>query len=647
MGKRMVKAVRRGRLEEVPEDEVDFELESPNQLFGAGINAIPLPSAVQAHRLFYGDRFSRQAVPLVEAEEPLVQNVVTDDPDGRSFEEVLGGKLGVVRSPADGKVEKVAGNTVFLRGADGTRHKIRLHHARPFNYKTGIDQTPVVKPGDEVKAGQMLARSNYTDERGTMALGRNARVAFVPYLGYSMDDATVISEDFARKLSSEHLLKIKSEFGKEIKGGMDHFVSLYPKKFTKDQLGKLDEKGVARPGQIIEPGDPLILATRPRSISSASADLGALSRSAATTRLDASKTWDGETPAKVEDVSRTRGGWTVVLRTVKPAGIGDKIVIRQGQKGTIAKILPMHRMPRTRDGRPMDMLFNQLGLPSRVNASTPYEAMLGKIAEKTGKPYKAPPFTKPGESWWDYVKGELDRHGLQFEEDLYDPEKDRFLERPVGVGNAYVLKLVHMAADKESARGQGSYTADEQPARGGGAGGQAKRRGGLETHALISSGAYKVVREGATLHGQKNDEYWRALRAGQTPRPPGAPFVWGKFRALLQGAGMQARALGKGRMRLGPWRDRDLDEKAREIRNGDILDMRTMEPVEGGLFDKRIVGANGWGRITLPHPVPNPAFEDAVATLLGLKRRELEEILDGERELPPHLRERLEAARNA
>jgi hypothetical protein len=216
---------------------------------------------------------------------------------------------------------------------------------------------------------------------------------------------------------------------------------------------------------------------------------------------------------------------------------------------------------------------------------------------------------------------------------------NRLLENPITVGVGHILKLHHTSASKASARGQGGYDLDQQPLKGGSEAAQAKRLSGLEVHSLLSAGAYNTLREGATLRGQKNDEYWRALRQGYKPKPPGAPFAWEKFQTLLTGAGLQARKIDGGKLRLGPFTDDDLDRRgAVDINSGDLVDLNTMDPVPGGLFDQAVVGNNKWGKIALPFKVPNPAFEPAVRHLLGLTEKELRGIMAGQVELPQHLR---------
>jgi len=179
-----------------------------------------------------------------------------------------------------------------------------------------------------------------------------------------------------------------------------------------------------------------------------------------------------------------------------------------------------------------------------------------------------------------------------------------------------------------------SGNSNEQPIKGGFEGGRSKRVSGLEVHALQSAGAYAVTRENSTLRGQRRDEFWRMLRAGHTPAEPGAPFVWNKFLALLPGAGLLARELPGGKLRLGPMTDRELDARgAIEVAHGGTVHPSTLEPEPGGLFDVGLVGSSKWGRITLDEPLPNPAFEKQVAHLLGLTRAKLRAVLAGELDL--------------
>jgi DNA-directed RNA polymerase subunit beta len=634
-------ALQDGQFTEVPDSDVDFEFGSPNKFFGTHVNLIPLQSAVAGPRLFYGARFYNQALPLEHPEAPLVQALAEDDPDGkgRSFDEIFGGNAGAIRAHGAGHVTGLTPDAILVTGEDGKVAKIPTYNRFPFNRKTSIHNTAMVKIGDHVKKGQLLAKSNYTDDNGTLALGVNARVGLIPYKGRSMDDAIVVSESFAKRLTSQHLYGHDLDYKRGVRGGKAHYIGIFPQKFTIKQMEKLDEDGIVKPGAVLDPGDPIILATKPKVISSQSSQLGLLSKHMRNARSDAAVTWDKETPGTVADVRKLRSTAKVNVETKMPTTEGDKIVFRSGNKGIISTVIPDDHMPRTSDGKPLEVLLNPLSIPSRVNNSVLYELLLSKVAAKTGKPYKLPGFNQPGEKWYDFVKQELEKNGVSDTEEVFDPVEGKKLENPVTVGVGHVLKLHHTAESKLHVRGIGAYTADRQPLHGSSEAGGAKRLSVLETHSLMSSGAYNFLREGSTLRGQKNDEYWRMLRQGYEPRAPGRPFVWDKFRALLNGAGYSAHSLPGGVERLQFWTDRDLDKAhPKDVKTGDIVDIGTMEPIKGGLFDEALTGTGNWGQIHLPFPVPNPAAEDVIRKLLGLTEKQFRSILSGDADLPENLR---------
>jgi hypothetical protein len=147
------------------------------------------------------------------------------------------------------------------------------------------------------------------------------------------------------------------------------------------------------------------------------------------------------------------------------------------------------------------------------------------------------------------------------------------------------------------------------------------------------------MRENSTIRGQKSDAYWRALRSGKPLPKASEPFVWNKFRALLAGSGLNTKEHKSGIYRLAPFTSRDLDDKDPiDIDNGSIVNLDTLSPINGGLFDPRIVTGNRWGRIRLPKPVLNPAMEDSTRVMLGLTKQELQDIMAGRAELPERLR---------
>lgn len=635
---KLVKAVTPKGLAEVPDEQAELELPSAARLVGVNANALPLQSAVAAPRIFYGAKFVSQAIPVINRETPLVQNL---DPDtNKSFDELLAKNAGAVFADEDGEVIKADNKKIVVKYASGAQKEIKLHDSFPFNRYTRLAQKPVVKPGDKIKAGQALAASNYTDDQGRLAIGVNAKTAVVPYLGYSMDDAIVVGENLAKKLTSEHVYQFKEELRDGMQAGRDHFISLFPKIFTNDQVANIDDNGVVKPGTVVKPGDPLLLATRPKKFTS----MEGLGKQARFTRADASVVWEESYPAVVDKVYFDGKKAKIVVRGESPLQEGDKIVFRHGQKGIVSKILPEAEMPRDEKGEPYEVLLNPMSLQSRVNAATPYELLLGKIAKAQGAPVKLPSYLPDGQNWGDLIRAKLKELGLSDKSRVYDPKYDRWLEEPVADGYGYILKLHHVAAHKVSARGQGGYDANQQPVKGGETG--AKRVSNLDVNALLSSGAYATLREAMTVRGTRNDEFWQALRMGQTPKNPGKPFVWEKFLRLLNGAGIEASERFGGKLRLGPFTDKHLEEKSpMEITSPETVDLNTLAPIKGGLFDPDMLAGKMWGYIRLPEPQINPVYEEGVRALLGVTKKELEDILTGQKELPDELKKKIIALR--
>lgn len=629
-----------GQFKEVPESEVDYEFDSPSTIYNNTINLVPFQNAVQAARTFYSDKFINQSVPLVNGEAPYV-STLKDPSTNESFQHYLGLKTGVVSANADDNdstVTEITPNYIKLKSSKGKTYEKPLYNNQSFNRKTFVTNTPIVKVGDKVKSGQILAKTNYTDDNGDLAMGLNARVAVVPYKGWTYEDSLVVSQDFANRMASEQMYGFnqdKDSPDSGLKTGKTHYTALYPDKFNKDQLSNIDDNGVIKEGTIVHKGDPLILSTKARVISSNDAELGRLSKYLKNTRNDASITWDHDADGEVTDVVKNKSGWVVNVKSKTPIVPGDKITTLNGNKSTISQVIPMNQMPRTLDGKPVDIIFNPLAWPSRVNAAAMYSLMLGKVAEKTGKRYVLPSYNKSNESWYDMVEKELKDNNLSDVEPLYDPLEDRVLDNPVVVGNDYFVKLHHLGESKLSARSTGIYSGDLQPLKGGDEGAKSKRYSGLENAAIISSGAYNIIKDAIQLRGQKNDDYWRAVRMGETPHlSKTSPFVWDKYLAIMQGAGLNALERGNGVMQMSPFTDKQFERMLPvELENAHIVDLKDLKPVKGGLFDPAMSLTNKWGKITLTEPYPNPGFEDAITSLLGIKKSDIYDIMKGEKSL--------------
>lgn len=306
---------------------------------------------------------------------------------------------------------------------------------------------------------------------------------------------------------------------------------------------------------------------------------------------------------------------------------------RHGNKG-VAVILPDHKMPTDAQGRPMDVILSSLGTISRSNPSAIFEAHLGKIAQKTGKPYVVDDF-HDGQHVANFVDAEAKKHNVPFMETLTDPETGRQIPN-VGVGNLYLMKLLHVAESKSKGRGLGGYDESGQPLRG--QSGKAMRASLGDTHALLSHGSTSVLKDLHMYKGQANDVFWQSFMSGFPPPRPTTSKAFERFLTELKAAGVHP-VRDKDRIHLTALRDHDVKELAgdREIQNGETLDFsKNGAPVPGGLFDAALTGGpegTQWSRISLHEPVPNPVAEDPVRRLLGLTRSKFRDVMAGRAQL--------------
>ena len=618
------RVVRGGEIDYVPKSEVDYELPNTSGMFTASTNLVPMHSGVSGLRVLMAGKFFNQALALKEGEAPLVQSATPDDPSV-SFEDVYGKQLGTVQSDAAGTVASVDRDSIKVRAPSGDIKEYELYDNFPFNRKSYLSSTPIVAAGQRVVPGQVLAGSNYTNKEGTLALGKNLRVAFVPYRGYNYEDAIVISETAAKKLMSEHMTKhsVNADEGSEV--DKKKYISLFPSVFDKRQMDAIDDNGVVVPGTIVQKGDPLILASAQRQ------ETGRLHKLYSRSYLDKSMTWNHDYPGLITDVMSDKGRSIALAKAYIPMNESDKLSNRYGNKGVVSMIVPDSKMPQAEDGKPLDVLLNPLGIVTRTNPSQVVEAVLGKIAKARGKPYKVPGFIDG--SWIDFAQDELKKQGLKDTEDLFDPETGRKLKN-ILTGNMFFMKLHHTAESKISGRDTDYYTSEMIPARGGETG--SKRLGVMELNALLSHGATSVLRDAHLVRGQRNDDYWRAFRLGMTPPLPPVPFIYNKFIAYMKGAGINVNRKGNF-LNVMALTDDDIGKLTKgEITKRDTLNYKTMKPVSGGLFDMAVTGGTagkGWGHITLAEPVPNPVMEGVIKSVLEMDTKKFDKVVSGEKDL--------------
>ena len=309
-------------------------------------------------------------------------------------------------------------------------------------------------------------------------------------------------------------------------------------------------------------------------------------------------------------------GIIYVMRNGKPMWCGNSIV-------------PDSQMPQDPQGRPMEVLMTPLGLPSRLNTAMLGELQLSKIAEARGQSYTIPDFITDN-TIDGFVSKELKKYGLSEKEDLYDPVSGKTIPQ-VSTGLLYNYKLKHMAELKERGRGTGVYTSEDVPMKGAGA---ARRFGMMEASAVYAGGGMDVLRDAKLIRGQRNDDFWHDYKEGLTPQMPTTPLVHKKFMAYLRASGASIQRNGD-LVHMYAATDADMKDLTgnRKVTSASTFDSKNMHPIDGGLFDPKIFGADGdqWGYVDLPEPVLNPLMFKPVASIMGWTDTELKEYLQGSR----------------
>ena len=613
-----------GKLKKVSSSvKAKYTIPDPSDFFSPVTNLIPGLSSVSGSRVLIGDKSSLQAMTLVNREAPLVQSAPKGK--GESFSKEFG-KLVTIVSEADGKVVNIDDDSVDVRDSSGKVHE----HDRYTNYVIGRDShihhTPVVKVGDSVKKGQLLATSNYSDDKGALALGMNLKTAIMPFRSLNFEDALVISETAAKKLEGEQVIPIKFEVARGISTDKDRYISLFANKFYNDQLMHISSNGVVKPGTKVKHGDPIILAFQPKTLKSLDIQLGKLAKVIRNAFTDISVVWEYEYDGEVVDAYAGGKVITVTIKTRRPMGQADKLNMPFGAKGVV-HIAPDTQMPQDKEGKPVDVLLNTMSITSRVAPGLVNTMGLGKVAEKINKPISMTGFTEG--SSVQKVIDELDKHGLKDTEKLYDPMSGKHID--VLTGPLYFNRLHHIAEDKISTRSAAtSYDINMQPSKAG-SDEKAKRIGNLATTVALSNDAKAVLRDIATIRATKNDDYWTAIKLGHAPPPPKVPFIFEKFLGHLKGSGINVRQEGS-KFHILPQTDKDITAMS----NGEIkeplsykLKKDDLVAEDGGLFDPTITGVYGdnYNHISLNHRVPNPMAEEHVRKLLKLTKAKYEDAV--------------------
>jgi DNA-directed RNA polymerase subunit beta' len=618
-----VKAIVDGQHQIVDAKTVDAVLSSPKQAFSIASNTIPFLASAQGVRAQMATKMLEQAIPLTKREAPLVQVRI-----GRTSIEKTVGSGFSINAIASGTIKSVSKDKIVIKTKDGEVEQA-IYNNVPLNNKSFLHADARVKAGDEVKEGDLIADSNFT-EGGALAVGTNMKVAYIPWKGYNFEDGVVITESGAAKLTSEHMHQYATKSDKTTTLSLAKRMA-WKGDLTLDQQAKMDDGGVVRKGQILHKGDPIFVGTRENRLDP---DYLIMKRLGGTFKpmKGYQETWSKDVQGEVVDVVRSGAGVKVYIKALEPAAIGDKITNRHGGKGIITKIIPDGEAPYTADGTPVDVLFNPHGVVSRINPSQILETAAAKIAEKNGKPFLVDNFS--GANHVEEVNAALDKAKVKDVETLFDPHT----KKPLGevlVGPQYVLKLSKQATSQFSARSEGKYDINKSPLRGGEDG--AKALDLITFYSMLAHGSRANLREMATYKATQNQPFWDWLSSGSSTgmvRPPPEPtFAYQKFEAYLKGTGVNVSRKGS-KLVLQPMTDKEVGKLSNgEIKDPIFLRAKNLKEEKGGLMDPYITGGRlggRWAHIQLPEPIANPMFKDPIKKLTGINQKQFMGLVRGE-----------------
>ncbi|PGQ88193.1 hypothetical protein [Priestia megaterium] len=675
-----VRVRHKGSFENVPRNKVTLIDSSSSAHMSHSTALIPFGSHNDGARMLMGAGMQKQSLSLENPEAPLVQSV-SDPVTGKTVEEEMADRASnILRSPVSGTVKKITDNYIEIDTGSGTERVKKLNYFTTGKSGGYIHHKPVVQVGDKVNKDQLLA-DGWQSKDGKLALGRNIRVAYMPWKGYNFEDGVVVSESFAKKMASEEVKTI--EFELESQEGKVKFGTPEAKKLLKDLhvspgiLGKLDENGVIKKGTDVAAGDYLVAAVKVKEkedLSAGQKDIRRMMRNKiielpSDLYKDVSRKVVGYQKGKVisVNVTPTSDGnlkAQIKLLSFKPMEVGDKLSGRHGNKGTITKIVPDKEMPHQTDGKPIELIFSPLAVPSRKNIGQLLEVNAGLVAEKTGKSsYNVLNFDS---SQREKLEQELKDIGMpDGKQTLINPETGKPYENPVTVGPMYILKLKHKVEGKITQRNmRGAISEELQSPRKTSGNIDGDRHnpqgvGGMEFWSLTSAGAVHNIHEMTTLKSdgagdkKKRAEIFNAIRKGVPVPDPVTPQSLKVLQDKLYAAGVSMTPLRDDKevtlddkftdLMLNPMKRDELKKLgAAPVTTAKGLKARTNTFADGGIYDPAIFGENGdhWGRIDLIEPVPNPLFlesdqgsrpYEAMLLSKGLRQKDIKEIVNGKK----------------
>ena len=547
--------------EKVPPEQVDYVQLSPVQVISVATSLIPFLEHDDANRALMGSNMQRQAVPLLRPERPLV---------GTGLETQVARDSGMVPiSRVNGTVTFVDATAIVVQDEEGLEHTHFLQKYQRSNQDTCLNQRPIVRQGDPVIVGQVLADGSAC-EGGEIALGQNVLIAYMPWEGYNYEDAILVSERLVNDdlYTSVHIEKYEIE-ARQTKLGPEEITREIPN-VAEESLGNLDEMGIIRIGAFVESGDILVGKVTPKGESDQPPEeklLRAIFGEKARDVRDNSLRVPSTERGRVVDVriyTREQGdelppGANMVVRVYvaqrRKIQVGDKMAGRHGNKGIISRILPREDMPYLPDGTPVDIVLNPLGVPSRMNVGQVFELLMGWAASNLDCRVKVVPFDemygaeKSQQTVETFLKTAAKQPGKEWIYNPDDPGKLQLIDgrtgepfdQPVAVGYSHFLKLVHLVDDKIHARSTGPYSLVTQQPLGGKAQQGGQRLGEMEVWALEAYGAAYTLQELLTVKSddmQGRNEALNAIVKGKPIPRPGTPESFKVLMRELQSLGL-------------------------------------------------------------------------------------------------------------
>jgi len=558
----------------VPSERVDYMDVSPKQVVSVATALIPFLEHDDANRALMGANMQRQAVPLLRTDAPLIGTGM----EGKTARDSV-----VVELADDvGIVEKVTGNEIILRTEEGTLERHKLLKFQRSNQGTCMNQKPIVRRGQKVEKGQVIADGPSTD-MGELALGRNVLVAFMTWEGYNYEDAILLSEKLVKEdyFTSIHIEEYECD-ARDTKLGPEEITRDIPN-VGEDILKDLDENGIIRIGAEVRPGDILVGKVTPKGETELTAEerlLRAIFGEKAREVRDTSLRVPHGESGKVVDVkvfSRENGdelapGVNKLVRAYvaqkRKISVGDKMAGRHGNKGVVSRILPEENMPFLPDGTPVEIVLNPLGVPSRMNIGQVLECHLGWAAKALGIHIATPVFdgAREDDVLNTLVEAGLPRNGKTI---LYDGRTGEPFDNEITVGYLYMLKLAHLVDDKIHARSTGPYSLVTQQPLGGKAQFGGQRFGEMEVWALEAYGAAHTLQEILTV---KSDDVvgrvktYEAIVKGENVPEPGVPESFKVLIKELQSLGLDVKVLSEEDEEIEiKEEEEDVSETAKEL----------------------------------------------------------------------------------